>query len=590
VRIRNLAIAFGAAVALGAAVVPVAARGAAADAVTITSVTNPSPGVLAVSVTSDTSLTSLDVTLTSAANPDALSFTIADFTLSGTDTAGTYTLTSPITDAQLPAFDTYTVDVSAGDSGSGTATDSSATMPWLLQPSITLTASSTTFSYDFPSITFSGTLSLTDPDGSAADPSLLANQTLLLTNSQNRNDAVTTSAGGAYSIVLSRPDSGAYFAQYQATATTSAAQSPPVTVTASQYQTEVTASVSATQLNSGQSLTISGTAEYDPGTQFVPLANSVVQIYSGPATSEPGPLATVTTDAQGNYTYTFADQAPGTFYVYAGGVPGNTFLDKVLAQAVAQTVKVNVALPLTISGLQASLSPFAVLTLKGCLIAGNGQLPPALTLRVESASKAAGPWKTLSTVHGLGSTTCGTAPAKGLPFDYHVQVPVASAYYRLAYAGSVNFEPAVSKVVHEAKTLTKITNFAISPRSVATGKYVTVSGRLWRYSKGWHPFARQKIWILARYKGKWYFYNHKPLTSSAGRFSGRFKVYFSGPWLAEFTGSATYFASASNRLTVTARTAAAVPALGAAGVGAAGLRPEAAAGAVLADTGLRLAS
>ncbi len=111
---------------------PVAARGAAADAVTITSVTNPSPGVLAVSVTSDTSLTSLDVTLTSAANPDALSFTIADFTLAGTDTAGTYTLTSPITDAQLPAFDTYTVDVSAGDSGSGTATDNSATMPWLL--------------------------------------------------------------------------------------------------------------------------------------------------------------------------------------------------------------------------------------------------------------------------------------------------------------------------------------------------------------------------------------------------------------------------------------------------------------------------
>ena len=44
--------------------------------------------------------------------------------------------------------------------------------------------------------------------------------------------------------------------------------------------------------------------------------------------------------------------------------------------------------------------------------------------------------------------------------------------------------------MHEAKTLTKITNFKISPRSVAKRKYVTVSGRLWRYANGWHSMAR----------------------------------------------------------------------------------------------------
>jgi hypothetical protein len=88
-------------VALGAAVVP-AARGAAADNVAISSV-SVGPGTLAISTTSDTGLTSLAVTLTSASNPDVLSFTIADFTQSaGTNTDGTWALNQAITVSHLP--------------------------------------------------------------------------------------------------------------------------------------------------------------------------------------------------------------------------------------------------------------------------------------------------------------------------------------------------------------------------------------------------------------------------------------------------------------------------------------------------------
>ena len=580
-RIRTLAVALGAALALGAAVVP-AARGAS-DVLTITSVTT-GPGILTISTTSDTPLTSLNVTLTSASNPDALSFTISDFTNSGTGTAGTWTLSSAITDAQL-ATGTYGIDVSAADSGGGSATDNSATFPWLMTPTISLAASRTSFSYDQQSITFSGTLSMVNPDGSAVDPSVVAHQQLRLTDSQNGNAAVTTGAGGVFSIAISRPDNNAsYIAVLPATGTSSAGQSPPVTVHAAQDLAEVAARVSAIQLSYGQALTISGTAQYDSGTQFVPLANSTVQIYAGPASTQARPLAAVSTDSQGDYTYTFADKAARSYDVYAGGVPGDSFLDEVLSQAVAVTPKVGVALPLKITGLRASLSPFAVLTLKGCLIAGNGSFPPALTLRVESRPKASGTWHLLRSVSGLGKAVCGTAASPGLPFDYQVKVAAASAYYRLAYAGSASYQPAVSPVVHEAKTLTKITDFTISPRSVATKKFVTVSGRLWKLTTGWHPMAGQKIWILARFKGKWYFYSHKPLTSSAGRFSGKFEVFFSGPWLSEFMGNATYFAGASDRLNVTAKGAAAIPASQ-----LAGLRPETSAGAVLADTGLRLA-
>ena len=587
-RIRTLAVAVGAAAALGAAVIP-AARGAATDTVTITSVTT-GQGSISISTTSDTALSTLTVTLSAVGHPDALSRTFADFTLTaGTTTAGTWTLGSAITVAQLPPG-SYGVAVSAGDSGGGSATDNSATFPWLMTPAITLTPSSPAFSFDSPAITFAGTLSLANPDGSVVDPSLLADQPLVLTDGLGGNVAVTTGAGGAFSVAINHPDPDApYVAEFEPTGTTAGGQSAPVTVTATKDQAQVGVKVSATQLDYGKSLTISGTAQYAPGAQLVPLPDGTVAIYAGPASTQAGPLATVSTDSDGHYSYTFAAKVAGSYYVYAGGVPGNAFLDEVLSQAVASTPKVSVALPLKITGLKASLSPFAVLTLKGCLVVGNGDFPPGLTMRVESAAKTSGPWHVVASVHGVGSSACGSGSARGLPFDYQVTVPMASAYYRLDYAGSPNFQPADSAAVHEAKTLTKITNFKISPRSVAKRKYVTVSGRLWRYAHGWRSMARQRIWILARYKNKWYYYAAKPVTNSAGKFSGRFQVYFSGPWLAEFMGSKAYFASASGRLTVTATSAAALPELGTTTLAAAGLRPVLSAGAVLAGTGLRLA-
>jgi hypothetical protein len=127
---------------------------------------------------------------------------------------------------------------------------------------------------------------------------------------------------------------------------------------------------------------------------------------------------------------------------------------------------------------------------------------------------------------------------------------LTSAYYRLAYPGSKDWLPASSKVVHESKILTRITNFTISPRSVGRNGYITVSGRLWKYVKGWHALARQHVWILYHYKGVWYYYLHKPLTSSSGRFSGRFQVYVTAPWIAEYMGGKPYFASATGELRV----------------------------------------
>lgn len=582
--IRRFALALIAAIGLIAAAVP--AAGAATDTVTINSVSSLSPGPLAVSVTSTTALDELNVTFTSAAHPNALSFTLADFTLEsgGTDTDGTYELTNPVTDAQLP-FDTYTIEVTAGDSGGGSATDDSTIVTWMIQPTITLSASQTTFDYDNPSITFSGVLSLVDPDGSAVDPSLLVGQPLLLSDGDNDNDSITTGSGGTFSFTINQPDNdAAYDVLFLGTTSIASGQSPYVFVNAIQDPAEVTAQVSATQLNYGQTLTITGTAEYNPGSGFVPLTNSTVDLYGGPYYDEPGPMATATTNGQGQYRFSFADHGSGQFYLYAGGLPGDYFLEQVLSQALTVTRNVNVAMPVKIAGLQASLSPFAIITLKGCLAAGGSSFPPVLKLAAQYATKPSGPWHTLRLVHGLSDYGCSAGGGYyGESFDYQVPVVLASAYYRLAYPGSKDWLSASSKVVHESKIVTRITNFAISPRSVGKNGYVTVSGRLWKYSKGWHALAKQHVWILFHYKGVWYYYAHKPLTNSSGRFSGRFQVVVTAPWIAEYMGGKPYFASATGELRVKMAGAISARALRAVTGG-----PRRFTGTVLAGSGLRL--
>lgn len=578
--LRRVGVAVVAAAALCFAAIP-AATAQTADTVTINSVTSPSPGEIAVSVTSTTPLTELDVTLTSGTHPSELELTLADFTLQSDGT--TYLLTTPLTDAQLP-FDIYTVVVQAQDSGGGSAVSNSTTFPWLIQPTITLSASSP-FDYNNQSVTFSGTLSLVDPDGSAVNPALLAGQPLVLTDADTY-DPVTTGAGGTYSITLSPPDNDAsYTVMIYETPSQAPATSPAVIVSATQDPVLLTAAVSATQLNYGQMLSVSGTVTYNPGSGYVPLPDSTVEVYGGPYYDETGPAATVTTNAEGQYVATFADDGPGQFYVYAGAVPGSDLLE-FLTQASVVTANVNVALPVKITELHASLSQFGILTLTGCLTAGNSDIPPALPLQVQYAPGPSGPWHTLRTVHGLGDNTCGSAPVYGLPFDYQVPVAVASAYYRLSYPGSKDYLPAASTAIHEAKILTKITNFRISPRSVARNGYVTVSGRLWKDVKGWHPLARQRVWILFHYKSTWYYYPDKPLTNSAGRFSARLRAYVTAPWIAEFMGSKVYFAAATAELKVKVTSSS-----GAVGE-LAGAAPQLDrfAGEVLPGTGLRLVS
>lgn len=558
------ALALGLAGLLSGAAVPaaLAAGTSPADTVAILGVGfwSSTPGVLLVDFQSTTPLTELDVTFTSAAHPDALNLTLADFSLqSGTTTAGTYALTSPVTDSALP-FDTYDVTATAQDSGGGSTTAGSGgsmLIGWQIQPAISIAASSTTYSYDNPSITFTGTLSETDPDGTPVPAASLAGQTLVLSDQNDDSHSFTTGADGSYSYTLAHPQNGGgYAVSILGTLTTpwSGFGSDMVTVTAVQDPAADTAAASATQLNYGQPLTITGTASYNPGPGYVPLANSTVEIYAvnGTQASQGGaPAATGTTDSAGHYSVTFADKSgPTAFEVYAGGLPTGEN-GQVLSQAVATTAKVNLAMPVKFFSLTGSLSAWGQLTLKGCLAVGGTYSPPALPLQVQYAATAGAPWKVLATVKGhFSPTSCGSGGYVGELFTYQVPVAVASAFYRLAYPGSTTYMAGASAVLHESHIVTRITNFAISPHTVAANHDVTVTGRLWDWVNGWHPFARQKIWIFFHYQGAWYYFPAHPVTNSAGWFSGRFAVPVSAPWLAQYDGGGNYFGSYTSTISI----------------------------------------
>jgi hypothetical protein len=536
------------------------AASAQTDTVTIASVT-PSvfpalnPGQISIAVVSDSPLNELNVEVMSGSTME-LSYTLADFTLAGTNMNGVYKLTSPITMSELPNYGTYTIDVTAGDTGGGSATNDTTPLFWLTQPTITPGTLQLTFDYQDQSVTFSGTLSLTNPDGSA-DTANLAGQSLLVSDG-SQSQSTTTTTGGAYSTTLTPTSDDNYFTvSSAATATQAAATSSQIYVTAIEEAVAVTATASAAQLNYGQTLSITGTATYQAsaGSTYVPLPNSTVQLYAGPYYDETGPFMTATTNAAGQYSFSFKDDGTAQWYVYAGGLPGDPQLDYLLSQASA-TMLVNVALPVKINGLRASLSPFAVLTLTGCLVPGGADLP----LRAQYATKKSGPWITLRTVEGTTGTSCGSGSDLGETFQYQVPVKVSSAYYRLSYPGSSDWQPAVSAVVHESKDLTKITAFEITPRTVRKDHFVTISGRLWKYARGWHPLANQHVWIFALYKGKYYYYTYKPKTSLSGRFKHKFAIPFTAKYFAEYMGGKLFFASASVRLkvTVTSRASAAI--------------------------------
>jgi len=325
-----------------------------------------------------------------------------------------------------------------------------------------------------------------------------------------------------------------------AAASAAAAAAAPVTITASFAQPYV---------NAGSTDTLSGVATYTPsGGTPQPLADTVLSITSPSEFNWPAISTTVTTAADGSFSYvTPTVQLAVSSVEFTVSSAATPTLD---AGQLSLTLPVNQAAQVTF--FTGTLSADRVLKFSACggLPEPEADSPLVGPLEYQYSTSRHGPWKTLgkgtrANVSCEGSLG-GTYPGK-------FTAPRASAYYR-AYAPAVPGQmSAVSKVIHLQRYPTKITGFTITPRRVKRDGKVTVSGRLLQLTSKWLSDKGAAITIEYRYKNKTYTLKHRLTTNSAGRFRGVFAVPHTATWLAVYSGGDDHFATASTSIRITVR-------------------------------------
>ncbi|HEY2075432.1 MAG TPA: carboxypeptidase-like regulatory domain-containing protein [Streptosporangiaceae bacterium] len=320
-------------------------------------------------------------------------------------------------------------------------------------------------------------------------------------------------------------------------ATAASAQAASATAPA---QVTITASFSQNPVPYFTNDTLSGTVTYQSGGATQPLAGVQLSVGATDAQAGTAPV-TVTTGADGSYSYTALIPAGGQLRgveTWTVSFAGNA--DYGPAQGSAS---VDYQGPDGFTRVKWLLDPHDVVRVNACLFAGAMLInfyPLSGPITYQYSASATGPWTTLVTPKAVSGGHCAgsdLAPPRNWSFPARLTAPLTNGYYRAFFAGDATDEPAVSSVVHLWRDRTRITRFAINPRTVRTGGKVIVSGRLWVRTTKWIADAHQKIVIEYLYKGKTYILRHRPTTSATGRFRGRFRVPHSARWLAVFDGA-----------------------------------------------------
>jgi hypothetical protein len=556
---RGAAITIGAALSAGAVTAVIAGTAAPARAqsgsITVqASSPATSVGRLSVSLTTadGDDISTFTVHILTASGTDVLDLPESYFTLgSGTEAAGTWTISTPITTSQL-LLGTYTVTVDAADDGGGTVTGADAgQLAFLIQPAVTLAASPAALGYGATSTTLSGTVTGLMPDGSTSP---LAGQQVQLIAASHQTQTAQTDSAGDFSITES--SAGTFTATVQGS-TIATASSAPVTVTASTTPTELTATVSTTQPTYDQLVTVTGNLSYQPGSspEGLPGVSVVVLAPGYPELSVP------VTDSSGNFTATFTATESGPVQVYfnSAAYPQSGSY-QYLAPAEATTADVSVGLPTSLTRFSAVVAPSGTVSVRGCLgvagISPQSAFSVEGTIAIQYAARRSGPWRKLGTITQTtpdAGAACGVSTAEA-SFSGAFAARLARAYYRASFTpeSGAGWQPAVSPSALAWKYRTEIKSLAVSPRKLAKGRKLTVAGQLLRHRQRWVPYGKRTIEIIFRKPGtkKWS-YAVQVKTNSKGRFSATIRAKFTALWSAYYPGGSSDYAAEPTGIKVT---------------------------------------
>jgi hypothetical protein len=459
-----------------------------------------------------------------------------------------WTVTAPITQTQLQLGE-YLVVVDAADTGGTTITGLNQNWFFTASPQITIGADHTDISYDNPSATISGTVTLHAPDGTVTpyvgSVAFNADWPGLPTVKTDSNGAFSTKVTPS-DIFTNTPSLSAFV-----TANGWTASSASVAFTITNDPTKTTATISTHSTTYGSPVSVSGTVLYEPAgtTTYQPLAGKV-SLYNSVGWPY-APYATTTASTSGQYHFTLPPGANVWTVAIGGGITE-------LAPSNSASMSLSEYYPTVISGLKFSLSQFWVLSYSGCVsltAADGGATVPVAALQVQWANSKTGPWHNLA----ASMTTTGTCGHGGFRFKGSATAPQNYAFYRAYYppqpstpAGTINgFVKAVSGTSLVWKYYDRITGFTVSPTSVGLNGYITATGKLQYWYSGWHAYGGQTILILVIPPGQTsWFWVVKVKTNSAGKFTARFRDFVgSAPWAAGYEGNSTHL-SAGSRNTV----------------------------------------
>lgn len=521
-RKRSLALAC-ASVAAGLLLGPVPAAHAAVAPVLygVGSGDHPGEGLVWVSASSDTGITSITAHLYApgSASDAQEAAEVSDFTPdSSTGFSNTWRTTTPL---RLADLGTYRVVVDLTDAD-GDTTSAEDTYQYELEANLTdLQATPQNPDYEHQDVTVTGGFTVTDPRTGETTPAAGAEVDLEI--SDGDDTTTTTGTDGRFTSVytVTDPSSATVNAWlrlddpwYQSRANES------VPVRAVQSDTRVTLDAAELDVKAGQAAKVSGTAEVYVGGAWKPLAGATVdEIWSdefGGVASRP------VTGADGRFTGQLTLPKSGTVEVQ---VRSGTFLKF----GELQRVRVYVANKTSLTDFTATLNKYSELTAKGMLHTGSSK-PGYADNKVELQYSADGKtgWKTMKTV-----TPGSSDPESGAPFKGTFDAPY-KGYYRAHFKGSRNWQESYSKVVYAKRTPTRITGGNASPEPVRKGRTLTYKGKLQYYSSGaWKAYGGQKVKILFRPKGSssWYDMGNAT-TRSDGTFSKGSTASKDGTWVA----------------------------------------------------------
>ncbi len=405
--------------------------------------------------------------------------------------------------------------------------------------------SQTTVTEGSQSVTFSGTATGMVPGGS---PEPVSGAQVLL-NSQSLA-GVTTNSSGQFSYTASGITKATSYNFSVAGTDSYTAATADIAISPSQAATRISGiSVSPSKLKYGQNATLRGTIQYLSGTTWTNLGGTTVAVAEGKTQ-----IAKATASTSG----AFSARLPTTHgFGWTAVVSAGA-----LTQQTTAIGNLTISVPMRVSTFGASLGVSGSVGTSGCLlVTAPVKYGPLGTVQIQYATGSRGPWHLLGrlALHNLDRKAKGCAGPNESYFSGSIKALSDNAYYRAAFPANDSFQGAASKVIHSFRYATRITSYAVSPKSIKTNQIITLTGRLWRKTgRSWQPYANRSIEFIYNEKGTSY-WSKLPgsvHTSSKGYFRQQARGTGSNYVVvlyAEYTGSNVDLATRSTGVGVTVK-------------------------------------